>query len=141
MDALKSSIAELSQKEQDELMLFILQNRSGKKSKSTKEKNPDAPKREMSDAQKAWTDTIKMVQAVVNREVPTDTAFKYKQAMTVASAIKKAGVEVNDKTVVSFYKKLKEEGLPSPSESEAEKPAEAAKPVKKAKKVKVEKDE
>jgi len=140
MDALKSSISELSQKEQDELMLFILQNRSGKKSKVAKEKNPDAPKREMSDAQKAWTDTIKMVQAVINREVPTDTAFKYKQAMTVASAIKKASVEVSDKTIVSFYKKLKEEGLPSPSESEAEKPAEA-KPVKKAKKVKVEKDE
>ena len=140
MDALKSSISELSQKEQDELMLFILQNRSGKKSKVTKEKNPDAPKREMSEAQKAWTDTIKMVQAVVNREVPTDTAFKYKQAMTVASAIKKASVEVSDKTIVSFYKKLKEEGLPSPSESEAEKPVEE-KPVKKAKKVKAVKDE
>ena len=31
MEAIKSTVGELSQKEQDELMLFILQNRSGSK--------------------------------------------------------------------------------------------------------------
>jgi hypothetical protein len=53
------------------------------------------------------------------------------------STARESSGAVTDKTIVSFYKKLKEEGLPSPSESEAEKPAEE-KPVKKAKKVKIE---
>ena len=107
MDALKQNVAQLSAKEQDELMLFILESRGGKK-KAVKPKADDVPKREMSDSQKAWTDTIKKVQLVVNREAPADSNFKYKQAMSVASAIKKANVEANDATIMTYYNKSKE---------------------------------
>jgi hypothetical protein len=134
MDALKQNVAELSTKEQDELMLFILESRAGSKKKVAK--NPDAPKREMSEGQKAWTDTIKKVQLVINREAPADTSFKYKQAMTVASAIKKAELDADDKNIVAFYKKLKAEGEAARtalSSSENEAPA-AGGSTKKAKK-------
>jgi len=136
MDALKQNIAELSTKEQDELMLFILESRAGSKKKAAKKEkvsDPDAPKREMSEGQKAWTDDIKKVQLVVNRDAPADTTFKYKQAMTVASAIRKAELTADDKTIMTFYMKFKSEGA---SASESETTA-----VKKVKKTKVVKDE
>jgi len=107
MDALKQNVVQLSAKEQDELMLFMLESRVGKK-KVAKPKADDAPKREMSDSQKAWTDTIKKVQLVVNRDAPADSNFKYKQAMSVASAIKKANLEADDATIMTYYKKSKE---------------------------------
>jgi hypothetical protein len=143
MDALKQNIAELSTKEQDELMLFILESRAGGKKKVSKktEKDPDAPKREMSEGQKAWTDAIKKVQLVVNTQFPADTTFKYKQAMTVASAIKKAELSTDDKTIVTFYQKLKAEGLAAASASESESAAAAPSAAKKAKKTKPVKDE
>jgi len=145
MDALKQNIAELSTKEQDEVMLFILESRAGGKKKVSKKAEKaggaDAPKREMSEGQKAWTDAIKKVQLVVNTQFPADTTFKYKQAMTVASAIKKAELSTDDKTIVTFYQKLKAEGLAAASASESESAAAAPSAAKKAKKTKPVKDE
>jgi hypothetical protein len=141
MDALKQNIAELSTKEQDELMLFILESRAGGKKKAMKkEKDPDAPKREMSEGQKAWTDAIKKVQLVVNTQFPADTTFKYKQAMTVASAIRKAELTADDKTIMTFYMKLKSEGLAAAASASESEHAAAPAP-KKAKKTKAVKDE
>jgi hypothetical protein len=143
MDALKQNVAELTSKEQDELMLFILESRAGGKKKAGKkaEKDPDAPKREMSEGQKAWTDAIKKVQLVVNTQFPADTTFKYKQAMTVASAIKKAELVADDKTIMTFYLKLKAEGLAATASASESESAAAATAPKKAKKTKVVKDE
>jgi hypothetical protein len=144
MDALKQNVAELTSKEQDELMLFILESRAGGKKKASKKEkvsDPDAPKREMSEGQKAWTDTIKKVQLVVNRDAPADTSFKYKQAMTVASAIKKAELVADDKTIMTFYLKLKAEGLAATASASESESAAAATAPKKAKKTKVVKDE
>ena len=121
-------------------MFFILERRAGGKKKAAKKEkvsDPDTPKREMSEGQKAWTDTIKKVQSVVNRDAPADTSFKYKQAMTVASAIKKAELVADDKTIMTFYLKLKADGAAAASSaSESETAA-----VKKTKKTKVVKDE
>lgn len=132
MDSIKNTVSELSVKEQDELVLFIMQNRSGKKTKL--KKDPDAPKRELTDGQKAWTDNIKNIQTIVNRLVPTDTKFKYKQAMSVASALKKAETTVTDSTVLKFYREWMAT-RPADSGSEVEAPAAAAPatPPKKAK--------
>jgi hypothetical protein len=123
MDSIKNTVSELSVKEQDELILFIMQNRSGKKTKL--KKDPDAPKRELTDGQKAWTDNIKNIQTIVNRLVPTDTKFKYKQAMSVASALKKAETAVTDSTVLKFYREWMAT-RPADSSSEVEAPAAAA---------------
>ena len=123
MDSIKNTVSELSVKEQDELVLFIMQNRSGKKTKL--KKDPDAPKRELTDGQKAWTDNIKNIQTIVNRLVPTDTKFKYKQAMSVASALKKAETTVTDSTVLKFYREWMAT-RPADSGSEVEAVAAAA---------------
>ena len=108
MDTLKQNVVQLSIKEQDELMLFMLESRVGKKKAAKPKADASEPKREMSDGQKAWTDTIKKVQLVVNRDAPADSNFKYKQAMSVASAIKKANLEADDATIMTFYNKSKE---------------------------------
>ena len=134
MESIKTTVSELSVKEQDDLILFIMQNRAGKKTKL--KKDPDAPKRELTDGQKAWTDNIKNIQVIVNRLVPTDLKFKYKQAMSVASALKKAETAVTDSSVLKFYREWMAT-RPADSGSEVEVPAApAAAPATPPKKVK-----
>ena len=126
MESIKTTVSELSVKEQDDLILFIMQNRAGKKTKL--KKDPDAPKRELTDGQKAWTDNIKNIQVIVNRLVPTDLKFKYKQAMSVASALKKAETAVTDSSVLKFYREWMAT-RPADSSSEVEAPAAPAAPA------------
>jgi hypothetical protein len=131
MEAIKSTVGELSQKEQDELMLFILQNRSGSKKGKVK-KEPSETKREMSEGQKAWTDYIRHVTSVVTASLKGDEKFIYKNAMSVASALKKAGkLAATDMEILTFYDIWKKSGGASSASSAASSDVESvvAKPV------------
>jgi hypothetical protein len=120
MEAIKSTVGELSQKEQDELMLFILQNRSGSKKGKVK-KEPSETKREMSEGQKAWTDYIRHVTSVVTASLKGDEKFIYKNAMSVASALKKAGkLAATDMEILTFYDIWKKSGGSSAASSDVE---------------------
>jgi len=120
MEAIKSTVGELSQKEQDELMLFILQNRSGSKKGKVK-KEPSETKREMSEGQKAWTDYIRHVTSVVTASLKGDEKFIYKNAMSVASALKKAGkLAATDMEILTFYDIWKKSGASSAASSDVE---------------------
>ena len=138
MEAIKSTVGELSQKEQDELMLFILQNRSGSK-KGKAKKEPSETKREMSEGQKAWTDYIRHVTAVVTASLKGDEKFIYKNAMSVASALKKAGkMTATDMEILTFYDVWKKSGSASSSAASSDVESVVAKPVVEAKPKKAE---
>ena len=133
-ETVKTAVFELSKKEQDELMLAILESRSGKKSKKSSAEPKE--KREMSTGQKAWTDFIKHVAETVQGTLGEDKKkFSYKNAMSVASALKKDGkMEADDATILTFYRTWVETATPPTTDSEAvvEKPKAAAKKAKKA---------
>ena len=134
-ETVKTAVFELSKKEQDELMLAILESRSGKKSKKSSAEPKE--KREMSTGQKAWTDFIKHVAETVQGTLGDDKKkFSYKNAMSVASALKKDGkMEADDATILTFYRTWVETATPPTTDSEAvvEKPK-AVKAEPKAKK-------
>jgi len=140
-ETVKTAVFELSKKEQDELMLAILESRSGKKSKKSASAEPKE-KREMSTGQKAWTDFIKHVATTVQGTLGEGKKFTYKSAMSVASALKKDNkMEADDETILNFYKVWLETATPPSTDSEAvvepkaekaEKPKKAAKAEKAA---------
>lgn len=156
--SLTSSVLSLSVSEQDALMLAILQSRSSssssaapakkvvKKSKkavgegSDSEEKVEKPKREQSEGQKAWVAFVTHCRDIV-REATWETTFPYKNALSVASALKKAGkVEGADKeAVLAAYHEYRREHPASDSESVASAKAEdkmaAAEPVVEEKKV------
>ena len=135
-ETVKTAVFELSKKEQDELMLAILESRSGKKGKKSAASAEPKEKREMSTGQKAWTDFIKHVATTVQGTLEEGKKFTYKSAMSVASALKKDGkMEADDATILNFYRVWVETATPPTTDSEAvaEKPK-AAKAAPKAKK-------
>ena len=134
-EQIKTAVSELSKKEQDELMLHILESRSGKKGKKAKKDDEPKEKREMSAGQKAWTDFIKHVNTTVQGTLGDKKKFTYKSAMSVASALKKdKKMEADDATILTFYNVWLETATPPSTDSEvaekaAEKPKAAAAPA------------
>ncbi len=138
MSSLTSSVLSLTVAEQDALMLAILQSRSGssgdavaapvvKKVKKSKKAESDAegaepkPKREQSEGQKAWMAFVMQCRDIV-REATWETTFPYKNALSVASALKKAG-KVGDaadkEAVLAAYHEYRIEHPASDAESVA----------------------
>jgi len=137
METILSLIPSLSIKEQDALMIHILQNRTPtkptKKTKKNKAANESSPstaseslsapvsvKKIQTDNQKAWTNFIKQVRDTI-RENTWECNFTYKNAMNIASILKKRGFTALDNEIIlENYHTWRKENPPSAPTSDIE---------------------
>ena len=121
MDSIMALIPTLSIADQDSIMLHILQNRSpapvkkSKKIASTSSIDGEKIKKVQTENQKVWTNFIKQVRDTI-RESTWEDKFTYKNAMNIASIIKKKGSgAIDNEIILETYHTWRKENQPSPS--------------------------